>query len=93
MSPVEPKGPVGTRREVGDAASSQKHPPHVDENMEDAPIQDELPSPQDVPTLPATAHGEDNSSTEEQAQSVDPESMYENRPEEHKDIHPGDVPS
>ncbi len=93
MSPTEPKGPVGTRQEVGDAASSRKHPPHVDENMEDAPVQEDLPSPQDVPTLPATAHGDDKISTEEQPQRVNPESAYENRPEEHKEIRPRDIPS
>ncbi len=93
MNPAQPKGPVGTRQEVGDAASSRKHPPHLDENSEDAPVQEDLPSPHDVPTLPATAHGADKQSTEEQEQPINPESMYENRPEEHKEISPSDVAS
>ncbi len=88
MSPAQPKGPVGTRQEVGNAASSRKHPPHVDENAEEAPLQEEHPSPEDVPTLPATAHGEDKVSTDEQKQPINSESMYDNRPEEHKDIPP-----
>lgn len=87
--PREPSpGPVGSRKEVGDSESSSVHPPHVDENMEDAPLQDEHPSPDDVATLPATAHGEDKVSTEDQKQPIDPESMYDGRPEEDKDWTP-----
>jgi hypothetical protein len=81
-------GPVGSRKEIGDSASSRRDPPHVDENMEDAPLQEEHPSPEDVPTLPATAHGIDKQSTEEQAQPIDEESMYDRRPEEDKDWKP-----
>jgi hypothetical protein len=81
-------GPVGSRKEVGDRASSQRHPPHVDENMEDAPLQEEHPSPDDVAGLPATAHGKDKQTADEQAQPIDPESMYDGRPEESKDWTP-----
>ncbi len=84
MSAAEPKGPVGTRQEVGDAASSQRHPPHVDQNAEEAALQQDHPSPDEVPSLPATAHGEDKLSTEEQDQPIRPESMYDDRVEEHK---------
>jgi hypothetical protein len=59
------KGPVGGRKEVGDRESSQRHPPHVDENMEDAPLQEEHPSPDDVAGLPATAHGTDKQTPEQ----------------------------
>lgn len=81
-------GPVGSRKEIGDATSSQRHPPHVDENMEGAPLQEEHPSPDDVPTLPATAHGRDEVPAEEQAQPIDRESMYDRRPEESKHWQP-----
>jgi hypothetical protein len=84
MSAQEAPGPVGSRKEMGDSASSQRHPPHVDENMQDAPLQDEHPSPGDVAALPATAHGQDKESTEEQTQPIDPASMYDGRPEESK---------
>jgi hypothetical protein len=83
-----PSGPVGGRKEVGDSESSRRDPPHVDENTEDAPLQEEHPSPKKVPGLPATAHGEDKASTEEQNQPIDDESMYDRRPEESKDWKP-----
>jgi hypothetical protein len=90
MKPKQPAGPgpVGGRKEVGDKESSQLHPPHVDENMEGAPLQDEHPSPDDVAGLPATAHGKDKHSTEEMAQPIDEASMYDGRPEEDKNWKP-----
>jgi hypothetical protein len=81
-------GPVGGRKEVGDETSSRRDPPHVDENAEDAPLQEEHPSPKKVPTTPSTAHGEDKTSTEEQKQPIDDESMYDRRPEEDKNWKP-----
>lgn len=89
---AEPKGPVGTRREVGDSRSSRQHPPHVTENDEGAPIQDHLDSPDDVPTLPANAQGSDTQ--EDDPRGIDDESMYDRRPEEDKDRPPSspDVP-
>lgn len=87
MSPDAPKGPVGTRKEVGDAQSSHRHPPHVSENAEGAPLQDDTAAGM-VPTLPANASGEDKVSTEEHAQPIDDESMYDRRPSEDKDRPP-----
>jgi hypothetical protein len=86
-SPEQP-GPVGGRKEIGDAKSSRRDPPHLDKNMEDAPLQDDHPSPEDVAALPATAHGHDEIPAEEQSQPIVPESMYDNRPEEDKDDPP-----
>jgi len=73
---------------MGDKASSNLHPPHVDENMEDAPLQDDHPSPDDVGALPASAHGKDKLTPEEQSQPIDDESMYDGRPEEDKNWKP-----
>jgi hypothetical protein len=86
-SPEHP-GPVGGRKEMGDAKSSRRDPPHLDQNMEDAPLQDDHPSPDDVPTLPATAHGHDEIPADEQSQEIEAESMYDNRPEEDKNDPP-----
>lgn len=88
MTSQEPSGPVGSRKEVGDKESSQLHPPHVDESLQDAPLQEEHSSRDDVAALPATAHGQDTQTAEEQSQPIDPESMYDNRPEEEKDWEP-----
>jgi hypothetical protein len=76
------------RQEVGDAASSAKHPPHVTPNDEDAPIQDEMMSPQEVPGLPANASGQDKFTPEEQDEPIREESMYDGRPERDKDQPP-----
>ena len=89
-SPGEPKGPVGTRKEMGSSGESQKHPPHVTENVDDAPLQQTHPSDEEVPALGANASGKDRVSTEEQDQPIDPESMYEQRPEESKRWDPGE---
>ena len=70
------------RGEVGNQASSQKHPPHVSENAEDEPIQKEMISPRPAPVLPANASGSDKVGAEEQDQGIDDESMYDRRPEE-----------
>ena len=78
------------REEVGNRASSRKHPPHVLENAEDEPIQREMPSPQAAPVLPANASGTDRVSTDEQAQPIDEASMYDRRPEEDKDRPPSE---
>ncbi|HEX5724326.1 MAG TPA: hypothetical protein VFX98_02605 [Longimicrobiaceae bacterium] len=65
----------GPRKEYGDAASSQRHPPHVDEG-----------STSDTPVLPANAHGADRQPNEQhQDREIDPESMYDRRPGEDKD--------
>jgi hypothetical protein len=87
----EKAGPVGSRKEIGDSESSRRDPPHLDENMEGAPLQEDHPAPNDVPTLPATAHGQNKVPAEDQAQPIDPESMYDRRPGEDKDSPPSDA--
>jgi hypothetical protein len=79
-----------TRQEVGTAADSQRHPPHVASSDADAPVQDELPSPDAVPVLPANAAGSDKITAEEQDEPIDEESMYEGRPERDKDRPPSE---
>ena len=78
-------GPPGPRQERGDAAGSHRDPPHVDVNARDAEVQASSASPRDVPTLPANAHGSDRAEGGEQPRSIDHESAYEGRREEHKD--------
>jgi hypothetical protein len=87
-APEGPKGPTGTRTEVGNSESSQRNPPHIDQNAEDAPLQDEHPSPEPVPTPGPLAQGTDKVPTTEQMRPVDAESMYDRRPAEDKDTHP-----
>jgi hypothetical protein len=85
LSPEEasqPKGPVGTRQEVGSKASSQRHPPHVTVNDEGAPVQQSTTSDDDVPALPANAHGKDSIPADEASRPIDRESMYGARPTE-----------
>lgn len=80
--------PTGHRVEQGDIAGSSKHPPHVTENAENAPLQENQPAPGDVPVTPANAQGEDAIPTTELEQGIDEESMYDRRPSEHKDRPP-----
>jgi hypothetical protein len=75
----------GPRKEVGDAASSQLHPPHVTENDKGAQVQGSSESPTPVPALPANAHGQDRVPSTGGAEYIDDESMYEKRPGEDKD--------
>lgn len=82
----------GTRKEMGDAESSRRHPPHVDVNAEDAPVQGSTQAPNDVPTLPANAHGRDQLGEGNGAHPIDPESMYDHRPAEDKDRDKHDMP-
>lgn len=64
------------REEQGDAASSQKHPPHETAQDDDAPV------------LPANAQGTDTVPTEEIEQPIREESMYDQRRDEDKDRPP-----
>lgn len=82
----------GPRQEVGDAASSQRHPPHVTENDEGAPVQGSAPAPDDVAALPASAHGEDVVEAHREVGELDDASMYDRRPGEDKDRHETDMP-
>lgn len=77
-----PGGP-GPRREVGGAAESGAHPPHVTANDRGAPVQDETQAPNTVPAVGANAHGFDKQTTHDQPRSD--ESMYDGRPGEDKD--------
>jgi hypothetical protein len=86
----EPKGPVGTRDEKGTRNASQKHPPHVTANDEGAPAQQSTTAEEDVPVLPANAHGKDNVSADQAGRPIDPESMYGARPTQSKDHSPAD---
>ncbi|HYJ80615.1 MAG TPA: hypothetical protein VEW03_13465 [Longimicrobiaceae bacterium] len=86
----EHAGGPGPRKEVGDAESSQRHPPHSDVNARGAPLQQDTRAPGDVPTLGANAHGHDKQSTDQPP--IDPESMYDHRPAEDKDRAPTDMP-
>lgn len=79
----------GPRKEVGGAASSRRHPPHVDESAEGAPLQRDAEGAP-IPTLPANAHGEDRTEMTEQP-AIDPASMYERRPAENKDTPPSET--
>lgn len=74
------------RQSRGDAAGNQRHPPHVTENFEDAPIQDERPG--GIEPLPANASGTQEIDLEADPQEIDPESMYDRRPGEDKDAPP-----
>jgi hypothetical protein len=78
------------RQEVGSARDSQRHPPHLTENDEDAPLQAENESPGEVPALPANAAGSDKLDTSEQAQEIREESMYDQRPSQDKDQPPSE---
>ncbi len=62
------------RQEKGTRKGSRKHPPRRD-RAEDGGVSGQ----------PATAHGEDNPSTEEQKEPIDRESSYDRRKEEDKE--------
>lgn len=80
----------GPRNEQGSAAGSRRHPPHVDENAEGAPVQGSSQAPNQVPTMPANAHGSDQVPVSEGP--IDPESMYNRRPGEDKNRAETDMP-
>ncbi|HEX6038201.1 hypothetical protein [Longimicrobium sp.] len=82
----------GPRKEIGDAESSQLHPPHVTENDRGAQFQADSPAPNDVAGPPATAHGRDAVDSANEVRQVDDESAYERRPGEDKDRAETDMP-
>jgi hypothetical protein len=84
-------GAPGPREERGTAAGSRRNPPHVTENDADAPVQDSIPAPDDVPVLPANAHGEDTVRSDALSE-IDDESMYDRRPGEDKDRELDEMP-
>ena len=85
-----PGGDPKARKEVGTAASSHLHPPHVDENAEGAPVQQGHGNPATIPALPANASGSDKITTAEHDQGIDDESMYDRRTSQDKDQPPSD---
>lgn len=66
----------------------QRHPPHVTENDENAPVQEDQSGASDIAALPANASGRDEVSSEQFAEDVNRESAYTGRPEEDKDQPP-----
>jgi hypothetical protein len=86
----KPRRPGDARRDVPGQTGSARRQPHVPEHDADAEIQDELPSPTDVPVLPANAAGRDKVTTGEQDQPIDDASMYDHRPERDKDRPPSE---
>ena len=84
MTTERDAGP-GPRKEIGGAASQQVHPPHVTENDHGAEVQESTQAPNEVPALPANAHGEDLVEADKQVREIDDESMYGGRPGEDKD--------
>ena len=80
----------GPRKEVGTAAQSQLHPPHVDVNAKDAAAQKSSDAPNDVPLSGANAHGSDHGGTT--TGTRDDASMYGGRPGEDKDRKETDMP-
>ena len=90
-APKGPKGPTGTRQEIGNSATSHRHPPHITENAEGAPLQEQHPRPGAIPASPPLAQGTDKVPADEHKQPIDPESMYDRRPAEDKDVHPAEA--
>ncbi len=91
MTTERTAGP-GPRKEIGDAESSQLHPPHVTENDRGAQFQANTEAPNEVPGLPANAHGKDVVDSPDEVPQIDDESMYGNRPGEDKDRAETDMP-
>jgi hypothetical protein len=91
MTTERTAGP-GPRKEIGDAASSQVHPPHVTENDRGAQVQGSTQAPNTVPAMPANAHGRDVVDSSNEVRQVDDESAYERRPGEDKDRAETDMP-
>ena len=89
---IERSGGPGPRKEIGDAESSQLHPPHVMENDSGAQVQGSTQAPNTVPAMPANAHGKDVVDSQHEVRRVDDESAYERRPGEDKDRRETDMP-
>jgi len=85
-----PGGRAGERKEMGDARSSRRHPPHVAQSERDAPVQRDTQAPDDVAVLPANASGHDKQPAEHHGAPIDRESMYEGRPAEDRRTPPSE---
>ena len=75
------------RTEVGDP-DYRRDPPHVTRNDQEAPLQEERESPDDVAALPSNASGHDRASADSAARPIRPESAYDRRAAEDKDSPP-----
>ena len=74
------------REEKGTAAESRRDPPHQDEGGKEGSVEEDQPGQDEVPTSPATGHGEDKVPVdEEQGRPIRDDSMYGQRPGEDKD--------
>ena len=83
---------LGTeRKEAGSQESSSRHPPHVQEQEKEMDVQGD-PEADHSPVLPANAAGRDRVSVDEQSEPIDPESMYDQRPERDKNSPPSERP-
>jgi len=78
------------RKEMGDQASSQRHPPHVAQYERGKPVQHDTEAPDAVPVLPANASGHDKHTAEHHGAPIDPASMYEGRPSEDRRTPPSE---
>jgi hypothetical protein len=92
MTPRAEEGGPGPRREVQHPGTEPEHPPHVTKNDRGARLQGSTPAPDDVPALPANAHGRDAVRAHEEVDEVDEASMYDRRPGEDKDRKETDMP-
>jgi hypothetical protein len=81
----------GPRPEQDDGETSPRHPPKLTPNDRGAPVQDSTQAPDDVPVLPANAHGQDVVNPNVPGK-IDDESMYDRRPGEDKDRDERDMP-
>jgi hypothetical protein len=80
------RGGAPEREEKGSAAESRRHPPHQDEGGKEGSVEESQPGQDEVPTTPATGHGEDKVPVdEEQERPIREDSMYGQRPGEDKD--------
>lgn len=77
-------------REEQESAPADR--PHVTENDRGAQAQGSTQAPDDVPVLPANAHGRDRVPAEDAVPEIDDESMYGRRPGEDKDRRKTDMP-
>lgn len=75
------------REEKGGSTSGEKRHPHVTEGSDEARVQGSARG-ESAPVLPANAQGTDQVSTDESAQPIDEESMYDRRPDEDKNRPP-----
>jgi hypothetical protein len=85
-----PGGPAGTRKQMGDQASSRRHPPHVAQYERGKPVQHDTEAPDAVPVLPANASGHDKHTAEHHGAPIDRGSMYEGRPSEDRRTSPSE---